>query len=177
MIQLPKSALSYGAAALAAGALMLAAPRAAHAIAATLVQVTNTPANPAIAQGVEKLASQNVLLVSSAGAVSPQSYAVLHQMLPDGTVAAAPFVVPSGQNLVVTTIDLLSYGSGSDGVGIANTVSNVLREQFEAPVGNFVQLQFPNGFVFPAGESVTVINFGLSSSPMIFTIHGYLTSN
>jgi hypothetical protein len=46
MLRLPKTLLPFGAGALALGILMLAAPRAAHAIAATLVQVTNTPANP-----------------------------------------------------------------------------------------------------------------------------------
>jgi hypothetical protein len=41
---------------------MLAAPRAAHAIAATLVQVVNTPSNPAITQSVPTQASQLVSL-------------------------------------------------------------------------------------------------------------------
>ena len=45
MFKLPKT-LNYGAAALAAGVLILAAPRAVHAVAATLVQVTNTTADP-----------------------------------------------------------------------------------------------------------------------------------
>ncbi len=116
MFRPPKSVLSYGAVAVATGILMLAAPRAAHAIAATLVQVTNTAANPAITQGVEKLASQNVLLVSSAGLVLPHGSAVLQQMFPNGTVDASPFVVPAGQTLVVTTIDLLPIDgiSGTD---------------------------------------------------------------
>ena len=39
---------TLGVLALAAGVVILAAPRAAHAIAATLVQVTNTSANPVI---------------------------------------------------------------------------------------------------------------------------------
>jgi hypothetical protein len=46
MFRLPKSVLSFCGGALALGVLILAAPRAAHAIAATLVQVTNTAANP-----------------------------------------------------------------------------------------------------------------------------------
>lgn len=46
MFQLPKSVLSFGAGALTLGVFILAAPRAAHAISATLVQVTNTAANP-----------------------------------------------------------------------------------------------------------------------------------
>ena len=42
MFSLPKTALSCGTAVLALGALILAVPQTAHAIAATLVQVTNT---------------------------------------------------------------------------------------------------------------------------------------
>jgi hypothetical protein len=46
MFRLPKTALHFGAAAIVAGALLLTAPRAVHAVAAALVQVTNTTANP-----------------------------------------------------------------------------------------------------------------------------------
>ena len=46
MNRLPKSLLSFGAVALAAGLLTLAFPRAAHAVAAVLVVVTNTRSNP-----------------------------------------------------------------------------------------------------------------------------------
>ena len=52
MIKLPKT-LVYGAAALTAGVLFLAAPRAAHAIAATLVEVMNTRATPVPNQDVD----------------------------------------------------------------------------------------------------------------------------
>ena len=119
MYRLPKLFLTYSAAALAAVALLLAAPRAAHAIAAALVQVTNTAASPAIAQDVAKLASQNVLLISnpssSSGYPNPNPIltsgnGVLHQMFPNGTYSASPFVVPAGQNLVVTTVDLYTGG-------------------------------------------------------------------
>ena len=55
-----RTLLGWGAVALAITLLILAAPKAAHAIVATLVQVANTSANPAITQDVSKLASQNV---------------------------------------------------------------------------------------------------------------------
>jgi len=51
-----RQTLSYGAAALAAGALILAVPRAAHAIFATLVQVVNTTANPVPNLDAERIA-------------------------------------------------------------------------------------------------------------------------
>lgn len=180
MFRLNKSVLSFGAGAFALGVLMLAVPGAAHAI-GTLVQVTNTAANPAVTQDVAKLASQNVILVSSTGGVSPHGNTVLQQMFSNGTIESSPFVVPAGQNLVVTTVDLLpDYGfpaAGSDLVGIYNNVSGLLRAQFSVPNTTSTQQQFPNGFVFPAGESVLACDYGVSSSPVTFTVHGYLTSN
>ena len=59
-----KRILSYGAVALAAAVLILATPPAARAIAATLVQVTNTSVNPAVAQSPDTQAAQLVRLTA-----------------------------------------------------------------------------------------------------------------
>ena len=182
MFRVPKSALSYGAVAFTAGALMLAAPRAAHAIAATLVQVTNTPANPAVSQDVAKLASQNVLLVYSngLGQVSPLSLGGGAFLLPyyPNDVIGTQFVVPAGQSLVVTTIDVFptTPSPGVNWIAIGND-SNVLREHFYVSNASSTQLQFPNGLVFSAGRSVLVNYFFGSGSPLLITAHGYLTSD
>lgn len=53
--RLPKSVVSFGGVALLATVLTLAVPRAAHGIAAALVQVTNTAASPVINQDVDAL--------------------------------------------------------------------------------------------------------------------------
>jgi hypothetical protein len=169
-----------GAGAIALAVLILTAPRAAHAIVATLVQVTNTAANPAIAQDVSKMASQNVLLIGPAVGLPPHSYAVLQQQFPNGTISALPFVVPVGQSLVVTTIDFYPLqgggGAGVNFVGISGLVSKTVFEEFYVTNAITSQLQFPNGFVFPAGESVVASNF-LSPVPMNLLVHGYLTAN
>ena len=55
MIRLSKSVVSFGAVALVAVAATLAVPRTAHAVAAALVQVTNTSANPVLNQDVDAL--------------------------------------------------------------------------------------------------------------------------
>ena len=54
MNRLAKSAISFGAGAFALGILLLAAPRAAHAIAATAVLVENTPSAPVPNLDVER---------------------------------------------------------------------------------------------------------------------------
>jgi hypothetical protein len=68
-----KSVLSFGAAVFAVGALLLAVPRTAHAVAAILVQVTNTAVNAAITQSVPSQAAQLVNLEgnTSGGSFSP----------------------------------------------------------------------------------------------------------
>jgi hypothetical protein len=53
MTRLPKSVLSLGAIALVACGLTLTVPRAAHAFASALVQVTNTPSSPVPIQDVD----------------------------------------------------------------------------------------------------------------------------
>jgi hypothetical protein len=177
-----KPLFSYAVLALAAALLLMAAPRAAHAIAATLVQVSNTSASPAVAQDVSKMASQNVQLISNpssvsgptANTVSPGGHAVLYQMFPNGDYGTNPFVIPAGQSLVITSIELLSEGSFAS-VGIGNTSSGALREQFQVLAPSV--FSFPNGVVFPAGDSVVAQNYGTSAGGVIFTLHGYLTSN
>jgi len=62
MIRIPKSIFSFGALFLAVGVLTLAVPRAAHAVAAALVQVNNTTANAAITQNVPSQAARLVFL-------------------------------------------------------------------------------------------------------------------
>ena len=90
MYRLPKTVSTYGAAAIVAAALLFAGPRAAHAIAAALVQVTNTPANPAVSQDISKLASQNVLLGDITGDITKNSHILLYQMFPNGTNGGSP---------------------------------------------------------------------------------------
>jgi len=47
----------FGGVALLAGIGLVTSPKSAHALAAALVQVSNTAASPAITQGVDKLGS------------------------------------------------------------------------------------------------------------------------
>ena len=117
-----------GAAIAAISALLLLTPRAAHSLAAALVEVANTPANPVVTQGVPALASQIVTLTpsgngpagfTSAGAFTLSSLqqwsaAVNSGGIPPGT---PPYVVPAGQSLVITSIDLAEISkSGTDTV-------------------------------------------------------------
>jgi hypothetical protein len=112
--RISKSALSWGGVAVAAILFTLAVPRAAHAVAAALVQVTSTAASPVISQGIENQAAQIVQIECGfAPETSTQNPCFL--MPPTGIVPSSPthYVVPNGQTLVVTAVDILSGSEAS----------------------------------------------------------------
>jgi hypothetical protein len=174
-----KPVFSYAAVAIAAAVLILAAPRAAHAIAATLVQVNNSAASPAVAQDVSRLASQQVTLTATE-AVGPGVNQRLSQVDVTGAVSPDTYVVPAGQTLIITSIDVTpsAPGSGINAVTISNSPPGYQIETFVVTNSVTTMLQFPTGIVFPAGESL-VIGSPTFSGGGFFTafVRGYLTSN
>jgi hypothetical protein len=103
--------------------------------------------------------------------------AVLRQSFPDGHLGATPFVVPAGQNLVVTTVAVSPFFSnGTVEADIGNAISGALRDSFFVPSGVTTEFQFPNGLVFPSSESVEALD-GSNTGHIHFTLHGYLTAN
>lgn len=113
MTRISNSILSYGAVALAAGALTLALPQAAHAVAAALVQVTNTAANPVINQNVDSPGRSPY--VQSAACSSSSS----------NTCFATFPAVPANKRLVVQYI-----------ASSVNTPTPLLVADFVPPGGN-----------------------------------------
>src|SRR5580698_3773791 len=128
--------------------LALATPRAAHAIAATLVQVTNTVAAPAITQDVPNLASQIVTLTAHIDAGSFTKVFLFYQVSPQGVTAANSYVTPGGQNLVVTSIEFApSAGSGTVSVYFMYGFTLGTYEQWLVPAGSITDLRIPPGIV------------------------------
>jgi hypothetical protein len=183
-------------------ALLLLTPRAAHSLAAALVEVANTPASPAVTQNVPMLASQIVTLVPSdngpAGVTSASAFTLssLQQWsaaVDSGGVppGAPPYTVPAGQSLVITSIDVAeNAASGSDTVILAN--SAVPSGQFiVAPLGHWVatllvpcspsptttQFRYSPGVVFSAGQNVWMSYVAGLHGSLFAEVHGYLTSN
>jgi hypothetical protein len=178
MLKLSKSVLSFGAGALAVVALMLAAPRAAHAIAATLVQVTNTPANPAIAQSPTTQAAQLLTLELSRDPIPGSGYSYFFPVTFAG--AGVDFIVPANQSFVITDIDLTPSGCSSATPGLflnsnPTSVLSLTMAFLQVPSGISTHLEYRSGFVFPPGSTP-----GGSMSQCTETgvfVHGYLTSN
>jgi hypothetical protein len=157
MFRLPKSVLSFGAGAVALGVLVFAAPRAAHAIAATLVQVANTSANPVLVESIDaKNAFQMTLILS--------------------TVSLTPVPIPAGQRLVVEFISI--GGTASSTSGATQPVVVLESTLNGGPVGEFVFDLTPTPVPLPAGTFVLnqptkiyadTLNMGLGDSGATIT--------
>jgi len=154
-----------------------------HAVTAALVTVTNTASSPVVAQSVNQLTSRNVMLQASADV---GTFSIFHQASTGGTISPSTFVVPSGQSLVVTDIDVLpalasssgpSVSSFPDSVAIANGISHNVRQQLLVPPGETKHYNYSSGRVFTAGESAEMHNDVSNSSFATIYIFGYLTSN
>ena len=166
-------------------ALTLLAHRTAHAIAASLVLVSNTLSNPAVTLPQHKAASQLVQLQGPSGFAieSKTTSTALAQYNPaTSDTAATPFVVPAGQSLVVTDVDIDFYIVGEN-VGVLFSNGNITTitsfgqyyERFDFyPTSSNQQehLSFQSGLVFPAGSTVGVT---LTNSEATVVVRGYLT--
>jgi len=153
MFRPSKSVLSFGAGAFAVIALTLAAPKAAHAIAATLVQVTNTAANPAIAQSPNTQAAQLVYLEAFANP------APCNQCVSSATFGAYlqnanfsnNYSIPAGETLVITAVDILPQPNLSNNPGQCNgaTAAEYVNRLANSGGANY------KGFAAPAGLAIS----------------------
>jgi hypothetical protein len=166
----PLAKLGYLAAAcaLVVATFTIIGPRAVRAAVATLVQVVNTAAAPAITQDVSRLASQNVEL-----SCNPTCSQVLASPTL-GFVLGGTFTVPAGQHFVISTIQLDITGGGvtelSQQIG---SITSTGRTTLLTTAAGTYQYQYPSGIVIEAGNS---LSFG-SGVLNIAYIYGYLTSN
>ena len=137
--------------------------------------VTNTIATPLFVVDPSRSAAQHVELVCLGGTL---------QLCAEGSTT--PYTVPTGQNLVVTSIDIdtisLSNGAGTVGFGFARPSpisTSILAEWIVPNDGLTHSFQYPSGYVFPAGYTFSATNgVGLSTGfggPVF--LEGYLTVN
>jgi hypothetical protein len=104
---LRRAVMAIGGMTVVALVIALAAPKAAHGIVATLVQVVNSPLSPT-------KPSDLVTIQTSFQSCNGTPWKALdQQMNPDGTLS--PFTIPAGQVLVVTGVDFVSRRTGSAG--------------------------------------------------------------
>ena len=168
MIRLPKFAFSF------ASVATLAVPRAADAVAAKLVEVTNTAANPAITQSARNLASQLVQLTSSP---PPQGVTTFVNAFYQNVA----YYVPAGQSLVVTAVDITpppgcaSQPSPFELIGSGGLSSL----NWTLPALNTGHFEYHSGIVFAAGTRPEIL-FGAGActngAAALVNLFGHLTS-
>ena len=152
------------------------APKAVHAAVAALVEVTNTTDSPAITRDISKEASQIVHLTTLGKAnVNAATMTQLHEYIPGGTFGP-PYVVPAGKSLVITSLEASVITAGDNYLNLYDNTTIGQREYWYLPNVGMTQLQFPSGFVYPAGSSVYVYIGGQTTTQMVVDVHGYLTS-
>jgi hypothetical protein len=156
---------SFGAI-LALLAVGLFAPRAARAVVATLVQVTNTTANPVPVQDIGRPGSQILELNCPKGNVSCFAVDPANQ-----AATAAPFTVPAGQVFVMTSADLKLASTAFTEVDFV--IDGFFRERWGLSGQNEVQLQFSVGIPVIVGQEM---HFESTTTSAAVTVHGYLTS-
>lgn len=156
MIQVSKSILSFGALALGASLLTLAVPRAAHAVAAALVQVTNNYSTPVPVATVARTPYWSTAQCAS-DVCSTTSVPAGHRLVVQSVSAlnGAPglYLRTSGDNLQYFYLPGVSVGNGQ------YFVTAALTAYFDAGTApNFFGTGLPNGQVTVSGylEDCTV---------------------
>jgi hypothetical protein len=167
MIRNSKSIFSFGALCLAAGVLILAVPRTAHAVAAALVQVTNAAASPANTEDTSRQASQLVHLSFNPNNSFPDNCV---QILPNGV--REPFTVPQGQNLVITAVDF-NLNESVSLVSVGLTGQQVF---WSVPGMGTTHLAYPSGIVIPSATYPNLVASVIGSASTV-DMFGYFTTN
>jgi hypothetical protein len=168
-----------GAVALAGIVGVAIAPKAAHGLAAAMVQVVNTAASPVIAQDTARQAAQIVTLSSVVDANSFSRVFLFNQLSPQGGTIGPAYVTPSGQNLVITSIEFApTAGSGDLRLVLLNGFSINTYEEWSIPAGSVTDLQYPSGLVIGSGASPIIVpQSGSTTAAFNVYLHGYLTAN
>jgi hypothetical protein len=178
MIRIPKSVISFGGLFLAVGLITLAIPRAARAVAAALVQVTNTVTTQDTSRQAGQLVHLNVELLSD-------QFEKFSLVTASGPIAN--YSVPTTASLVITSVDItpstLSAGLGATIHLFGGEPSAML---FAMPgqlnPGQFATIHFsyPSGIVIAPSliPSVQMLsNTGAGGNDVFVDLFGYLTSN
>jgi hypothetical protein len=176
MIRLSKSVLAVGGVVLAAGLIAFTNPKTVHAVAAALVQVTNTSSNPVVTQSTSQQATQLVQLTCN---ITTNGDA-------RGAGSALCGTVPNNQSLVVTAVDIdlvnllgfcVSGVTYAENLGVQGSSTNLYTWDLSSgpPFGTTAHFIYPSGIVFPPNSTVQASESG--GCPATFELTGYLTNN
>ena len=172
MTKIPKAAFSFAGLAVVAGVLTLAVPQAAHAVAAALVQVTNTTASPVVTQSTPSMASQLVVL---SNALTYPNFGVVG---PNAVYNSQTYWVPFGQTLVITSADIsLQQCADQNLVNyVSVTQSGNIGPSWAVSGPYTAHFSYPSGLPVTGGVQLGTYNNILPCQAFI-VLNGYLTSN
>jgi hypothetical protein len=189
MLHLSKSVLAVGAVVLAGGLITLTNPRTVHALAAALVQVTNTASNPVVTQSTGSQAAQIVHLVCNLSYSTQNCILAPPQSNPSN--GGPPYAVPANESLVITTVDIQPAEGSVPGCNFNHRVYLSLGADSYAQEwvinGASQHYTYPSGIVVPSGfevQATSVEYFPVSAEngpcnpgPDQVDLRGYLTAN
>lgn len=159
-------------------------PRAAHAVANMLVQVTNTSANPVPSNEVNKLPSREVTL--ELVLTQPNAWA---QIFPDGSSSSGVFTIPAGQAFVLTDYSWVADETDAPNstyvISLVNKNNTEVDEQGGVLDGNgiaFGSAHLNTGIAFTdsGNPHFVEINLGFTTGNIEvhhMVLHGYMTPN
>jgi hypothetical protein len=179
MMRISKTVFAVGGVVLAAGLITFTNPKTVHAVAAALVQVTNTSSNPVVTQSTSQQATQ--LIQFTCNIVALGGFGL------GGTGSGECGTVPSNQSLVITAVDISlrnDHGTCVTGgtyaenlmVGDTNTTIYTWTLSFGGAIGGpTTHFIYPSGIVVPPNTTLEAAETG--GCPANFQLTGYLTNN
>jgi hypothetical protein len=172
----------------AVGILILGLPRAAHAVVATLVQVSNTVAAPAITESVAEQAQQLLEVRCLGLGLNDGSSTHCNFIAPTGLAYGVPsfITISPGQNFVITSIDV--EPADIPGTCPADMSASL---QINSPAGQQSRVgwvlaantgtqhfAYPSGILIAGGTEFIGLNFNSSNGNcgVLVDMFGYLTT-
>jgi hypothetical protein len=163
--------IGIGVVTLVGALLTLVGPKAVHAAVNALVQVNNTAAAPALTLDVSKSASQHIELFCSTNPISEASSCAT------AANPSTPYVVPAGQNLMVTSIDITcAVSKCTFELQVPGpALTSGFRIWFMPDVSVTHSFIYPSGIQYPAGFTFGGLNVGANGGGA--NLYGFLTSS
>jgi hypothetical protein len=180
MSVLRKILIGLGSIVVVALVLALVSPKSMRAAVSTLVTVSNSLANPVLTEPATSTATQIVALYCNLSSAPGAGLLGCQLVMPGGGLGSSSYIVPAGQNLVITDVEIDSPGGGGiQFVGLQPTAAAQLAPSGNAtPIwyfsndGQTHEYQLGPGFVWPGGNPI-FLN-GLIGATVI--LRGYLTA-